>query len=154
MNVVDTSVVVGALTLADESVRAECEKALRSSPAPIAHVFLETYSVLTRLPAPLRMTGMQAGTFLSQAFPKSPLAIGPDENRKLLDVLMHEHIIGGSTYDALIAFTSVKHSAQLITRDRRAAATYRPAPTTISFNSTRPSTRAIRVDRPSTCRDG
>jgi predicted nucleic acid-binding protein len=133
MNVVDTSVVVGALTLADESVRAECEKALRSSPAPIAHVFLETYSVLTRLPAPLRMTGMQAGTFLSQAFPKSPLAIGPDENRKLLDVLMHEHIIGGSTYDALIAFTSVKHSAQLITRDRRAAATYAAMGASITF---------------------
>ena len=133
MNVVDTSVVVGALTLADESVRAECEKALRSSPAPIAHVFLETYSVLTRLPAPLRMTGVQAGTFLSQAFPMSPLAIGPDENREFLSILVHEHIIGGSTYDALIAFTSVKHSAQLVTRDRRAAATYAAMGATITF---------------------
>ena len=133
MNVVDTSVVVGALALAEESARAECEKALRSSPAPIAHVFLETYSVLTRLPTPLRMTGMQAGTFLSQAFPKSPLAIGPDDNREFLDILMHERIIGGSTYDALIAFTSVKHSAQLVTRDRRAAATYAAMGASITF---------------------
>lgn len=133
MNVVDTSVVVGALTLADASARAECEKALRSSPAPIAHVFLETYSVLTRIPAPLRMTGIQAGTFLTQAFPKSPLTIGPDENREFLDRLLREHIIGGSTYDALIAFTSVKHGAQLITRDRRAAATYAAMGASITF---------------------
>jgi predicted nucleic acid-binding protein len=79
------------------------------------------------------MTGIQAGTFLSQAFPKSPLAIGPDDNREFLDILMHERIIGGSTYDALIAFTSVKHSAQLVTRDRRAAATYAAMGASITF---------------------
>ena len=124
MKVVDTSVVVGALTLADELVRAECEKALRSSRAPIAHVLLETYSVLTRLPAPLRMTGLQAGTFLSQAFSKAPLTISSNDNREFLQILVSERIVGGSTYDALIAFTAVRHSAQLITRDRRAAAIY------------------------------
>jgi predicted nucleic acid-binding protein len=79
------------------------------------------------------MTGIQAGTFLSQAFPKSPLVIQPDENREFLDILMREHIIGGSTYDALIAFTSVKHAARLITRDRRAAATYAAMGASITF---------------------
>ncbi|WP_207792834.1 PIN domain-containing protein [Nocardioides acrostichi] len=50
-----------------------------------AHVLLETYSVLTRLPAPHRIAPV---------------------------------------YDALIAATAVHHSATLLTRDRRARATY------------------------------
>jgi len=34
------------------------------------------------------------------------------------------HVLGGPTYDALIAFTAAEHRATLMSLDQRAAATY------------------------------
>jgi predicted nucleic acid-binding protein len=44
--------------------------------------------------------------------------------QKLLATAAAGHLHGGSTYDALIAFTAAEHEATLRSLDRRAVATY------------------------------
>ncbi|GAB3459611.1 hypothetical protein GCM10027436_66190 [Actinophytocola sediminis] len=44
--------------------------------------------------------------------------------QELLAMVASGHILGGSTYDALIAFTAAEHEATLMSLDQRAAATY------------------------------
>lgn len=84
----------------------------------------ETYSVLTRLPLPLRLTASQAATVLDAAFP-GDCWLDAAETRDLRARLADLDIIGGSVYDALIGRAAVTNQRRLLTRDRRAARTYR-----------------------------
>jgi len=90
----------------------------------VEHCALESYSVLTRLPAPHRSPGNLVRDFLVARFPDSPLRLGVAEFRKFLLGLPEQRVTGGSTYDALVAATAASHDAELVTCDRRAAPVY------------------------------
>lgn len=87
------------------------------------HALAETYSVLTRLPADLRLTPTDAARLLSARF-APPLLLGSDVAERLPEVLSQLGIAGGAVYDALVALAARDHGADLATRDLRAKATY------------------------------
>ena len=65
----DTSVAIAALDPTHEA-HPVCRKALVDlRPVLAGHAAFETYSVLTRLPIPLRLSADQAASVLAEAFP-------------------------------------------------------------------------------------
>lgn len=84
----------------------------------------ETYSVLTRLPLPLRLTASQAASVLAGAFP-AECWLDPIATRGLRERLAGLDIVGGSVYDALVGQAAAANQRALLTRDRRAERTYR-----------------------------
>jgi predicted nucleic acid-binding protein len=109
---VDTSVVVAAFATWHEG-HAAAAAVLGRGPRIPAHVVLETYSVLTRLPPPHRAPADVVGAFLTGRFREAPLALASREG-----------ITGGAIYDAVIAATALHAGATLVTRDERARVTY------------------------------
>jgi predicted nucleic acid-binding protein len=88
------------------------------------HAELETYSVLTRLPAPRRLTPASALRLIRANFPETR-RLPPARAARLLDELAETRIAGGSTYDALVALAA-RHAGLLLTStDARAAGVYR-----------------------------
>lgn len=123
MITVDTSVLVAAFARWHEQHEA-ARAAVERADVLIAHVAVETYSVLTRLPAPRRaQSGLVVG-FLSHHFPAEPIALHAAEYPRLLEEVARAEIDGGATYDALVAATARARSATLLSLDRRAARTY------------------------------
>lgn len=93
---------------------------------PIAlagHALAETYSVLTRLPGDIRMSGDDAARLLADRF-APPLLVSARTARRLPEILARAGIEGGAVYDALVALAAVEHGAALATRDARARNTY------------------------------
>lgn len=91
----------------------------------IAHCLLETYSVLTRLPAPHRMSAGVVSKYLEATFGRHALfGLPPDEQRKLVKTCASQGVSGGSVYDAVIAATCARANAKLLTLDVRARQTY------------------------------
>jgi len=90
----------------------------------LAQVAVETYSVLTRLPPPQRVSPSLALGFLQATFAFPPVALSPDGFQQLLDLAATRTISGGAVYDALIGATAKQESATLLTLDQRAVATY------------------------------
>jgi predicted nucleic acid-binding protein len=86
---------------------------------------VETYSVLTRLPPPHRGVPDLAAEFLGQVTTDAPLALPAEEVARLPHLLAGRGISGGATCDALIAVTALRHGAELVSLDSRAAAAYR-----------------------------
>jgi toxin FitB len=121
---VDSSVAIAAI-LADHDAHDVAEEALAKSASTIAHVASETYSVLTRLPAPLRLDAEIAARIVDERLPRSRVTLDADAHASAPATLASAHISGGSTYDGLIALTALEHDLELISRDRRAARTYR-----------------------------
>jgi predicted nucleic acid-binding protein len=120
----DTSVAVAALDPAHEAHSA-CRRALvQLHPALAGHAMFETYSVLTRLPLPLRLSGDQAASVLNEAFP-ADCWLDVTATRDLRERLAGLDIVGGSVYDALAGQAAVTNHRTLLTRDRRAERTYR-----------------------------
>lgn len=120
----DTSVAVAALDPAHEAHRA-CRRALIDlRPTLAGHAAFETYSVLTRLPLPLRLTADQATSVLTAAFP-GECWLDPAGMHDLRERLGNLGIVGGSVYDALVGQASAANGRTLLTRDRRAERTYR-----------------------------
>jgi predicted nucleic acid-binding protein len=120
----DTSVAVAALDPTHEAHSA-CRRALvELGPALAGHAMFETYSVLTRLPLPLRLNAGQAASVLAAAFPEECWLDAP-ATRDLRERLASLDIVGGSVYDALVGQASVTNHRILLTRDRRAERTYR-----------------------------
>lgn len=120
----DTSVAVAALDPAHEA-HPPCRRALIDlRPALAGHAAFETYSVLTRLPIPLRLGADQAASVLAAAFPGDCWldAAGTRDLRQRLGTL---GIVGGSVYDALVGQAAATNGRILLTRDRRAERTYR-----------------------------
>jgi predicted nucleic acid-binding protein len=89
-----------------------------------AHALVESYSVLTRLPAPHTAAAQTVGEFLRDRFSAAPLILPANVYRRLLGTAWAAGISGGAIYDALIAATAKSANAMLLTRDRRAVATY------------------------------
>ncbi len=120
----DTSVAIAALDPAHEAHPA-CRRALVDlRPALAGHAAFETYSVLTRMPIPLRLSADQAVSVLAAAFPED-CWLDTAGMRDLRGRLAFLDIVGGSVYDALVGGASVANGRTLLTRDRRAERTYR-----------------------------
>lgn len=132
MTALDTSVVVAAFAPWHESHGLALE-ALSRRPRLVAHMALETYAVLTRLPAPHRAPPDVVVEFLKHTFTEEPLALPPVEQLDLLGALPPMGITGGAAYDALVAATAAHAGATLVTLDRRAVPTYRAVGGTIEL---------------------
>lgn len=123
MIAVDTSVVVAAFASWHEG-HASAAAALARRPRVPAHVLLETYSVLTRLPPPHRAPAGLVAAFLAERFSRPPLVLPAAEHVRLVGRAAETGIVGGGIHDALVGAT-VRHArGRLLTRDRRAAPTY------------------------------
>jgi predicted nucleic acid-binding protein len=123
MIAVDTSVVVAAFASWHEG-HPSAAAALARRPRVPAHVLLETYSVLTRLPPPHRAPAPVVAAFLAERLSASPLVLPGAEHKRLVRRAAEAGIIGGSIHDALVGATVRHAGGRLLTRDRRAVPTY------------------------------
>jgi predicted nucleic acid-binding protein len=87
------------------------------------HAWFETYSVLTRLPGPRRRSPRVVGQLLGDAFPQTR-TLDASAAEALLAELPRLGIAGGAVYDALVGAAARAAGLVLVTRDRRAKATY------------------------------
>ncbi|MBI5491080.1 MAG: PIN domain-containing protein [Deltaproteobacteria bacterium] len=78
-----------------------------------AHALVETYAVLTRLPAPHRLSGEVAFRLLRQNFRSSARvrALAAAEYWTVLADAVDSGIAGGATYDAVVATSARKGGA-------------------------------------------
>ena len=89
-----------------------------------AHVALETFSVLTRLPPPHRFAAGLVEALLAAHFPEPPLVLPGDQQTSLIKLAAEAGVTGGAIYDALVAATAKHSGATLLTRDLRARSIY------------------------------
>lgn len=121
---VDTSAAVTLVT-ADHVHHDAVFEALSGRRLGLAgHAAFETFSVLTRLPPPARRTPAAVQRLLAGTFPHSR-HLSAERAASILVGLGRLAIAGGSVYDALVAAAAVEHGLPLVSRDRRALATYR-----------------------------
>jgi predicted nucleic acid-binding protein len=121
---IDTSVAVALLVSDHESHLATVEAVGHRSLGLAGHAAYETFSVLTRMPPPIRRTSQAVAQLLQQNFPESRF-LSDQGAEALLSRLPQLRISGGAVYDALVAAASLEHQLSLATRDRRALETYR-----------------------------
>jgi predicted nucleic acid-binding protein len=121
---VDTSVAV-ALVLEGHEAHEVTFTALDDHVLGLAgHAWFETYSVLSRLPAPVRRMPVEITEIMRRNFPESRFL--PEEaGEELASRLARLGIAGGAVYDALVGQVAVAHGLTLATRDRRATDVYR-----------------------------
>ncbi|MGF1646507.1 MAG: PIN domain-containing protein [Kineosporiaceae bacterium] len=120
---VDTSVAVPAMVTWHPEHRA-CRGVAEDAAIP-AHAVLESYSVMTRLPG--KRLGAEAARALILGWFDgdrilAPVGVGVLD---LVTTVSETGVVGGATYDALVGATARDHGRVLVSRDRRAAATYR-----------------------------
>ena len=120
---VDTSVFVAALS-AWHPDHVAARSVMSRRPASIAHVLVETFSVLTRLPAAQRVAPRLAAEAIRRSVHHPPVTMPGDAIADFLGHLCGLDIAGGSTYDALIAETARRHGMTLYSLDRRARPIY------------------------------
>jgi predicted nucleic acid-binding protein len=130
MKAVDSSVVIAAFATW-HGHHAIARKAMSSRPRLVAHAAVESYSVLTRLPPPHRANPSIVHAFITQRFTEPFLILSEVGYQELLATVAARQILGGPSYDALIAFTAAEHQATLISLDQRAAATYKAIGATV-----------------------
>jgi predicted nucleic acid-binding protein len=119
----DTSVVVAGLSSwhPDHEV---ARAMLAGRPRVVAHVLLESYSVLTRLPPGRRVDPTLVLAALTGTFPGDPIALPARRVLPLLRRLESAGISGGATHDAIVAETARSAGLSLATLDSRARPTY------------------------------
>jgi predicted nucleic acid-binding protein len=104
----DSSVMIAAVSVwhgDHDRAAAEIERRLAAEETLIvpAPAVVETYSVLTRLPAPHRLAANDALTLIEANFLLGEVvALQPDDYRELLRQAPPRSIVGGQTYDAVI----------------------------------------------------
>ena len=123
MKAADTSVVVAAFASWHEK-HAAARDAVDGSLRLIEHCALETYSVLTRLPAPHRAPADLVRRFLREEFAGAYLRLTANAYRTFVLHLPDHEIAGGAAYDALVAATAAHVGAELVSCDRRALPVY------------------------------
>lgn len=120
---VDTSVAI-AIVLADHADHEDTLEAVRGLRLGLAgHAWFETYSVLTRLPPGQRRSPEAVHAILAADFPLTRF-VHPGDAHGLAAELARLRISGGSVYDALVGATARDCGMLLLSRDRRARATY------------------------------
>lgn len=112
----DTSVLVAAFSRWHDA-HDIASAAVRRADALIDHVAVETFSVLTRLPAPRRAPAQ----LVTAPRLRTPAA------SDVLARAVTGRIAGGAVYDLLVALTAATADAAVLSLDRRAAATYEAA---------------------------
>lgn len=119
----DTSAAI-ALVIEDHEAHAAALAAVRGRRLGLAgHAWFETYSVLTRLPGPLRRSPADVALLLAHDFPASAFladeaaaALGPE--------LARLGISGGAVYDGLVGAAARQHGRELLSADARARPVY------------------------------
>ena len=119
----DSSVVIAAFAGWNQHHKAAI-KALGDARDLVAHAELESYSVLTRLPEPLRAEPKLVAEYLREDYPGRRMILPEPERRALVTRLARLSIAGGAVYDAIVAATAAHHGYRLISCDRRAASIY------------------------------
>jgi predicted nucleic acid-binding protein len=119
----DTSLVIAAFASWHESHEA-ARRALDGGLRLIEHCALETYSVLTRLPPPHRISGEVVRDFLTARFPQPFLRLSAQTYQNFIRGLPDRGVTGGAAYDALVAATAADCGVELVTCDRRALPVY------------------------------
>lgn len=111
----DTSVLVAAFQswhTAHDAALAAVERVLEEGrPVVPVHVLLETYSVLTRMPGPMRLSPDDAFRLLDETLRDKAEIVDLEGGAgfALLQTLRGARVAGGAVYDALIA--AVAHRA-------------------------------------------
>jgi predicted nucleic acid-binding protein len=119
----DTSVAVPAI-VRNHPAHAASTAAIRDRDVVLAaHSALETYSVLTRLPGDARLAPTDAARIIAAVFGR-PVPLPTGRTVGLVDELAESGVAASAVYDALIGITASCDDRILLTRDRRAAATY------------------------------
>jgi predicted nucleic acid-binding protein len=119
----DTSLVVAAFATWHERHEA-ARRALDGGLRLVEHCALESYSVLTRLPPPHRVSGELVRDFLAARFTQPYLRLGEQAYRDFILGLTDHGISGGAAYDALVAATAAASGVELLTCDKRAVPVY------------------------------
>jgi len=88
------------------------------------HAVFETFSLLTRLPPPDRLTPRAAQRLIEVNF-QHTRHLSAEASAALVDQLSASGVSGGAVYDALVAASAIEHGLRLVSRDARAAGTYR-----------------------------
>ena len=88
------------------------------------HAAFETFSVLTRLAPPDRLTPQAAQRLIEVNFPHTRF-LSSEGSAALVSRLSAAGVSGGAVYDALVAAAAAEHGLRLVSRDARAARTYR-----------------------------
>lgn len=123
MKAIDSSVAIPALAAWHES-HESCRRAAFGAWTP-AHVLIEVYSVLTRIPAPHRLAPETAASLVDGNFANDRIIFPSDDLvRSLARLCAAAGVAGGAAYDALIGSTAAERDALLLTLDRRAIRTY------------------------------
>jgi len=121
---VDTSVAV-ALVVTDHEHHEQVTQAIGRRRVGLAgHAAFETFSVLTRMPPPVRRAPDVVARLIEASFPASRF-LGARETEGLLRRLAGLGIAGGGVYDALVGAVAAAHDLPLATRDERALDVYR-----------------------------
>jgi hypothetical protein len=116
--------VIAALSAWHAEHEAAAEALVPVSALP-AHVVIEAYSVLTRLPAGLAVPAAAAADVLARRFDAAPLRLDDAERGSMLARLAGAGVFGGAGYDGLVALEAHAHGRTLLTLDERAQVTYR-----------------------------
>ncbi len=120
---VDSGVIVAAFASWHE--RHDTARQVMREPVEVAaHSLVESYSVLTRMPAPFRAPPQVVFTFLADRFAGPALELPAAATLTLLGVLSQQSVVGGAVYDALIGATAISGGCVLVTFDERAARSY------------------------------
>ena len=124
MIAVDTSIAIAALSPWHDR-HADAADTCRDGAAIPAHALLEAYATLTRMPEPLRISGQVAAEALDRAWGGRTLVPLADLAAGIPRILARASVVGGSSYDGLVALTAHAHERTLISLDLRAERTYR-----------------------------
>jgi predicted nucleic acid-binding protein len=121
---VDTSAAVPLVVADHEHHRAVVYAVGNRTLGLAGHAAFETFSILTRLPPPARRSPGAVARLIAHNFPATRF-LSDDAAAELLASLGALGIAGGAVYDALVGAAAVERGLTLMTRDRRAADTYR-----------------------------
>ena len=120
----DTSAAV-ALVVADHEHHGAVIEAVGNRVLGLAgHAAFETFSILTRLPPTALRSPGAVSRLIAHNFPATRF-LSDRATSELLVRLGPLGIAGGAVYDALVGGAAIEHGLTLMTRDRRAADTYR-----------------------------
>ena len=121
---VDTSAALALVQRENPFHRMSTERLLPCRRGMSGHAAVELLSVLTRLPAPQRLTPATALRLQVTNFPDSRF-LSATRIGDLLEEFAAAGLAGGAVYDGLVGAAAREHQLPLISCDRRAEPTYR-----------------------------
>ena len=122
--VADTSVIVAAALRSGAGHR-ESREAIHTSEAGAAgHAWVESFSVLTRLPPDVRLSAADAARVLGSVVAATRY-LSAREQVGFAVWVRQSGVVGGAVYDALVGWVAKCAELPLLTRDARALPTYR-----------------------------